>query len=79
MIFVKAYADLAEYLNVQTVGQAVEYNNSGTSCQIINIADFFTIPHGKISIILVNGEYGEMDSVVKDGDQVVFFSPVDGG
>lgn len=79
MIYVKAYADLAEYLKVTEIGETVEYNNSGIFTVVEKIADFYSIPHEKISIILINGEYGEMGSLLKDNDNIVFFSPIDGG
>lgn len=79
MIFVKAYADLATYFGAKSVGEVIPYDNHGNNTCVKDIILSYNAPLDWVSIVLINGEYGELDSKVKDGDEVVFFSPVDGG
>jgi len=79
MILVKAYADLRKYLNVDNVGESVEFDNKDEKIKIEKIAIALNIPFNEISIILINGEHATFDDYAQNGDTVVFFSPVDGG
>jgi molybdopterin converting factor small subunit len=79
MIYVKAYADLSRYLNISQIGEKVVFDNKDKDTKIVDIANFFNIPLEKISIVLLNGEYSSLNSIAKNNDTVIFFSPVDGG
>lgn len=43
------------------------------------ILDHLGIPHGQVSIILINGRHGKLDTALADGDTLALFPPVGGG
>jgi len=49
----------------------------GTSVK--NLITHLGIPPAEAKIILVNGRHGSEDTALKDGDEVVFMTPVEGG
>ena len=79
MIKVKAYADLTKYISKEQNKFETTYDNKGLECKVKDIVEFYGIPKENIKIILINGIYSDMEATVKDGDTVVFFSPVGGG
>lgn len=44
-----------------------------------NILEHLGIPHSHVSIILINGRHGKLDSTLADGDTLALFPPVGGG
>ncbi|KAA0257425.1 molybdenum cofactor biosynthesis protein MoaD [Deferribacter autotrophicus] len=79
MIKVKAYADLTKYITKEQGKFETNFNNKGKEFTVEEIINYYGIPREKIQIILVNGLHSDVKTVVKDGDTVVFFSPVGGG
>ncbi|MGA1847333.1 MoaD/ThiS family protein [Deferribacter abyssi] len=79
MIKVKAYADLTRYLTKESGKFEVNFDNKGEEVTVEEIINYYGIPGEKIQIILVNGLHSDEKTIVKDGDTVVFFSPVGGG
>lgn len=78
MIEIKVYANLRKEFGL-TSGFKCEYDNNNKTVTIKEILDYYKVNVDKIAIILVNGKPSSLQTLVKDGDVVAFFSPVAGG
>lgn len=78
MIQIKVFANLRQAFGLKS-GFTLDFNNHNKAITIREILDYYNVDIKKISIILVNGKPAGVDTIVKDGDVVAFFSPVAGG
>jgi sulfur carrier protein ThiS len=79
MIYVKVYSDLNKYLNLKKIGETINFDNKSSKIQIAELIKRLNIPENEVSIILVNGNHKCFEEYVEDGDNVVLFSPIEGG
>ncbi len=78
MIQIKVFANLRQEFGLRS-GFKLDFNNNNNPVTIKEILDYYNVDVGKIAIILVNGKAADVNTIVKDGDTVAFFSPVAGG
>lgn len=71
------FADLKRFLPKGQDGpQTFAIPQGGTVADLLEAAG---IPEGEEITIGLNGEQGQRDSVLQEGDDVVLFSPMEGG
>jgi sulfur-carrier protein len=44
-----------------------------------DIIDYLKIPRKEVAILLINGRYSAVGTIIKDGDILALFPPVGGG
>ena len=71
------FADLRRFLPAGQTGPLIVALTRGASVRALLAAT--GIPPGDEITVGLNGEQGQMDSVLHDGDEVVLFSPMEGG
>ncbi|PKO08190.1 MAG: molybdopterin synthase sulfur carrier subunit [Chloroflexi bacterium HGW-Chloroflexi-2] len=78
IVKVKLFATLRKYLPGVELGKSSDIElESGSS--IAQLYDVLGIPAEEIKLAYVNGIFCEMDTELKDGDEIGIFPPIGGG
>lgn len=75
---VRLFTTLRDYYPDDVVDGVFQYELKGEKT-VRDLAQELNLPFAHIHLIMVNGEQGDLDYKLKDGDRIGFFPPVGGG